>query len=319
MNAASAVLLIAISVLAHATMPVASMALGESCASPRPGRAQSTQGTRMPVHSTDGVSVNVTCAQPVAASTGEKIPNGQEVAQATQPPAHDHGVVLPVAQHDQGGSAAAGSSNTATSDAAALAARQRGNQRPSSASPDERGGPSASDSSEITALFSGLVRLIAACVVAYVAWRLVQRSITMFGALFDGDALQPSTQRHGASASTSRHGDSGAMPRSAEGAPAPRSAEGASMQRPYGSSRPLAARPGPFAFTHHWGGFGGASTGWYLSKELMQLVVALMLAVVAALLALALLTLAFNPIGGTQPPPTEKPASGATHAAAPRD
>lgn len=40
-------------------------------------------------------------------------------------------------------------------------------------------------------------------------------------------------------------------------------------------------RPGSFTFQRHWGGFGGASTGWVLSERLVRVVVGLVLGALA--------------------------------------
>jgi hypothetical protein len=46
---------------------------------------------------------------------------------------------------------------------------------------------------------------------------------------------------------------------------------------------------GELMFRRHWGGFGGASTGWVVSQTLMRVAVGLVLAVIAAALMLAAL------------------------------
>jgi hypothetical protein len=66
----------------------------------------------------------------------------------------------------------------------------------------------------------------------------------------------------------------------------------------------------PIGFRRHWGGFGGSSTGWYISPALIRLLIAGALAVFAVLMAFALLDAAFDLKKDAASVP-EKPASAA--------
>ncbi|MEM5400354.1 MULTISPECIES: hypothetical protein [Paraburkholderia] len=151
---------------------------------------------------------------------------------------------------------------------------------------------SADWSNLVRAILGGLAQLVAVCVGGYGAGLFAYRSLGIFNGLFGVGALAAK------SPGTSK---------SPEAAKAPDSTKSLDA--------PSAPRPGHFAFTRHWGGFGGEATGWYLSRELMQLIIAILLAVVAVVLALAVLLVAFGR-GGTETAPEVKPAASAPHASA---
>ncbi|MDR5758811.1 hypothetical protein [Caballeronia sp. LZ035] len=70
-----------------------------------------------------------------------------------------------------------------------------------------------------------------------------------------------------------------------------------------------------FGLRRHWGGFGGASTGWYLSPGLVRLLLGTVLAVLAGLLALTTIEAVFGlkkPDAGIPAATKTQPASGAT-------
>ncbi|SAK81903.1 hypothetical protein AWB79_05396 [Caballeronia hypogeia] len=56
-----------------------------------------------------------------------------------------------------------------------------------------------------------------------------------------------------------------------------------------------------FGLRRHWGGFGGASTGWYLSPGLVRLLLGGLLALFAAMLCLTSVEAVFNQKNAKQP------------------
>ncbi|MEX3981161.1 hypothetical protein AB4Y45_19535 [Paraburkholderia sp. EG287A] len=170
---------------------------------------------------------------------------------------------------------------------------------------------SAADwSNLVRAILGGLAQLVAVCVGGYGAGLFAYRSLGIFNGLFGVGALAAK------SPGTSKSPETAKPPEFARPAESGKPLEAA---KPPDSTKsldaPSAPRPGHFAFTRHWGGFGGEATGWYLSRELMQLIIAILLSVVAVVLALAVLLVAFGR-GGTETAPEVKPAASAPHATA---
>jgi hypothetical protein len=258
------------------------------------------QGTtaRGPAHGANGTNdtnVTVTC-MPLMPETAHRADVRDDPGKARNgvPPSHDGEVGDPATPHDASGGDAHHAGAASGADGA-VSARSQGaanaggaeaasgsvslaSLAPSAAEGNARRWSAADWSGLVRAILGGLAQLVAVCLGGYAAGLFAYRSLGIFNGLF------------GIGAVAAKSPDS---TKSLDAASAP--------------------RPGHFAFTRHWGGFGGEATGWYLSRELMQLIIAFLLAVVAVVLALAVLLVAFGR-GGTQTAPEARPAASASHA-----
>ncbi|WP_277184395.1 hypothetical protein [Caballeronia sp. BR00000012568055] len=72
-----------------------------------------------------------------------------------------------------------------------------------------------------------------------------------------------------------------------------------------------------FSFRRHWGGFGGSTTGWFVSSDLVQLLVAASLSIASLLLAMTIIEAAFRSDSNQTHPALgrDAPASEAAHSA----